>query len=139
MAWCMFEVSTFNRFISKLFDDQIWEAGFANNWPNLKTINIFIFRVPVIPDYLRGILSSENTEDDPFADDDDEEEDAIERDPLIDSYPKYLCPIFNGLNSVCLEDSILELFGKNGDITVNDTETLTNDEIINTINTRNVR
>ena len=99
--------------------------------------------MPVVPEYLRASITLENdASDDPFGENSfDEWNDTKteQRDPLIDAYPTYICPIFNQLETVCVEDSILELFGKSGDISLNDTMTLTNDEILNIINTRNMR
>ena len=60
-------------------------------------------------------------------------------DPLAGLYPNFLCPIFNELQTVCLEDSILELFAKNGKIVEDDMASLSNDEIIDIVNTRNIR
>ena len=65
---------------------------------------------------------SSTDDQDPFADDStdpwDEDDDFQDNaDPLADLYPKFLCPIFNELETVCLEDSILELFAKNGNST----------------------
>ena len=99
-------------------------------------------RVPYLPDDLKPQSSTDDQ--DPFADDStdpwDEDDDFQDNsDPLADLYPKFLCPIFNELETVCLEDSILELFAKNGKITQNDIVNLTNEEIVNIINTRNIR
>ena len=111
------------------------------NYPNNNERRLFS-RVPYLPDDLKPQSSSDDQ--DPFSDDStdpwDEDEDFHDNaDPLADLYPKFLCPIFNELETVCLEDSILELFAKNGKITQSDIANLTNEEIINIINTRNIR
>ena len=89
-----------------------------------------------MPDFLK---QSKDTND-PFDDDDDtfSDESESKRDPLISLYPYPLCPALNNLKKACLEDSILELFGKSGNISLNDIEKLTNDHIVDVINTRNV-
>ena len=103
---------------------------------------IFILRVPYLPDDLKPKSSSH--EDDPFADESNMswDEDEIfddNADPLAGLYPNFLCPIFNDLQTVCLEDSILELFAKNGKIKEADLMSLSNKEIIDIINTKNIR
>jgi hypothetical protein len=101
------------------------------------------FRVPYLPDDLKSYISSGNDVD-PFEDDssnpwDDGDDFHDNRDPLKDLYPTVLCPVFSKLKTVCLEDSILELFGKDGNVTVNDIDKLSNQEILNVVNTQNFR
>ena len=101
-----------------------------------------------MPDYLKSPVSKDD--DNPFDNDmsDDElwEDDtdptgkpAFERDPLIAYYPSPLCSTFNGLERACWEDSILELFGKDGNISTNDMQNLTNNDILDAINKSNFR
>ena len=92
---------------------------------------------------MKSYLSSGN-DDDPFEENssdqwDDGKDFHDNRDPLIELYPTVICPVFSQLKTVCLEDSILELFGKNGNVTVNDIDKLSNQEILNAINTQNFR
>ena len=101
------------------------------------------FRVPYLPDDLKSYISSGNDAD-PFGEDsgdtwDDGEGFHDNQDPLKDLYPTVLCPIFSELKTVCLEDSILELFSKDGNVTINDIDKLSNQEILNAINTKNFR
>ena len=102
----------------------------------------FFLRVPYLPDDLNPMSSSD--EDDPFADESSDswdEDDTFhdKSDPLAALYPDFLCPMFNGLETVCLEDSILELFANNGKITENEIASLSNQDIIDIVNTKNVR
>ena len=102
----------------------------------------FIFRVPYIPDSLKSFIGPGN-DDSPFDEEeyqwDNDTEIYSNRDPLLEYYPLYLCPLFKTLETVCLEDSILELFAKDGDITIDDIDNLSNQEIINAINNKNIR
>ena len=87
---------------------------------------------------------SSSDEVDPFADEssdswDDDDAFHDNADPLAALYPDFLCPMFNGLETVCLEDSILELFANNGKITENEILSLSNQHIIDIVNTKNVR
>lgn len=88
---------------------------------------------------------SPGNDDDPFEDDssdlwDDDDDDFHDSgDPLKDLYPTVLCQVLDELKTVCLEDSILELFGKDGNITLNNIDKLSNQEILNAINTQNFR
>ena len=105
-------------------------------------------KVPILPDYLKS--PAVRDDDNPFGIDmsDDElwEDDreptrnpAVERDPLIAYYPSILCPTFNGLKRACWEDSILELFGEDGNISANDIQNLTHNDILDAINKSNFR
>ena len=75
-------------------------------------------KVPVIPSALAAVLteSKEEKEDDFFKDDDfiKDEIDDSNKDPALDWYPYPLCTMYENLERECLEDSILELFGSEG-------------------------
>lgn len=119
-----------------------FDLSFSLSHSTFNQFDIFFHRVPYLPDDLKPKSSS--NDDDPFADetDDDwgEDEEFYDKaDPLAALYPNFLCPIFNELQTVCLEDSILELFAKNGKIVEDDIASLSNDEIIDIVNTRNIR
>ena len=128
--------------MKKIFKTYIFEVSFSISDSSFNQCDIFLHRVPYLPDDLKPKSSS--NDDDPFADetDDDwgENDDFYDKsDPLAALYPNFLCPIFNELQTVCLEDSILELFAKNGKIVEDDIASISDDEIIDIVNTKNIR
>ena len=102
--------------------------------------------MPVIPEAFAAFLEPQNEpdkgNDELFGDDSDdffEENDKPPKDPTVDYYPTPLCDIINGLKQTCLEDSILELFGSDGDVSKETIDSLTNEDVIEAVNNRNKR
>ena len=61
------------------------------------------------------------------------------KDPMASFYPDSLCTIYNNLERACLEDSILELFGVDGHVTFDQINNITDGDILDTINNKNIR
>ena len=99
----------------------LYEAVGENNvtWSNA------CLKVPLIPSqYSEFVKNAEETEDDdeyvdPFAifdtdDNDNFEENFAEADLSVEYYPEPYCSVYNSLENICFEDSLLELFAKVG-------------------------
>ena len=69
----------------------------------------------------------------------DEPPSFVPEDPTVGLYPEPLCGIFNSLARSCMEDSILELFGHEGEVTEEHIKSLTDQEILDTINEKTMR
>ena len=126
------------RIIQKMY--QIRQKLYTTVTKENVTWNQACLKVPLIPSKYSDFLDSqEETTEDPFFDSDSDEDfdfqfQDIKTDFSVDYYPNLYCHIFNSLEDVCFEDSILELFATHGSINEDQIMDLTQDQILQAIN-----
>ena len=124
-------------------------------------------RVPIVPSALLPFIQTPSEvssqdiaydDDDSFFDDDEDDnlfgdnisygdgqdEDSVfdfqaPKDPSVSLYPYPLCTYYNQLSQACLEESLLELFGSDGDVNRDDIEKLTDKGIVDAVNNKTAR
>lgn len=103
-------------------------------------------KVPLVPSQYSDFLAEpkpEYDDDDPFSDFNDgfvdDFQDSKVFDLSVEYYPEPYCSVFNSLENVCFEDSILELFAKNGQLSRDMIENLEDSDILKAINDKNAQ
>ena len=122
----------------KIFDirKELYEAVSDEN----VTWSQACLKVPLVPSQYQDFVQAEQ-DDDPFADfeqDDEFSDFDKEVDLSVEYYPEPYCSIFNSLDNVCFEDSLLEIFAQAGQIKREMIENLSQDQILETINTQKI-
>jgi Niemann-Pick C1 protein len=95
------------------------------------------FRVPLVPAYLNFVDSSTNEDtedDDSFFAETEENFFKKPKDLSVSLYPEPYCSVFNSLDDVCFEDSILELFAQDGYLSADMIFSLNIESILDKIN-----
>ena len=106
---------------------------------------IFYFRVPLVPSIYSSFIGGGEEEDsgsNPFGDSDDNDSDFFNDDHdgfeqnsrSPQRHEDYYCSMYNSLDDICFEDSILELFAQEGKVTLDDIANLTRDQILKVVN-----
>lgn len=98
-------------------------------------------KVPLVPSQYSDFLqtSSAAEDEDPFADFSDDGFEETSSDLSVEYYPEPYCSVFNSLENICFEDSILELFAQNGQLEREMIENLQDSDILKAINDKNAQ